>query len=79
MISIGNACVYVLKYFCSYTAKVLAIADKDEISEAAANHDDETEEDKKEEALEYYKVQLIDENSDGIDDCIKIVPNYKLK
>ena len=30
---------------------------------------------------EYYKVQLIDENSEGIDqdDCIKIVPADKIK
>jgi bromodomain adjacent to zinc finger domain protein 1A len=81
--------LYKLTFFYSYTAKVLGIAGKDEIAAAktTATIDESVpngineESDKKEEeqALEYYKVQLIDENSDGIDDFIKIVPNHKLK
>lgn len=56
----------------SYTAKVLSAADASEVP------DSEPQDDKKE-PTQYYKVQLIDENADGIEDCIKIVPDYKLK
>lgn len=53
-----------------YNAKILEVADKPE--EDADSDDNED---------SYYKVQLIDENSEGIDqeDCIKIVGGSKIK
>ena len=55
---------------CSYNAKILEVADKPE---------EDTDDGDNEES--YYKVQLIDENSEGIEqeDCIKIVGGSKIK
>lgn len=57
----------------SYTAKVLGAVKASDVPES------DIQDTEKKEATEYYKVQLIDENAEGIDDCIKIVPDYKLK
>lgn len=61
--------------YCSYTAKVLNVADPSEIP----SPEPEQEGEEKHEVLEYYKVQLIDENAEGMEDYVKVVPNYKLK
>lgn len=54
----------------SYNAKILQVADKPK---------DDVDNDDNEES--YYKVQLIDENLEGIDqeDCIKVVGGSKIK
>lgn len=57
----------------SYTAKVLGAVKASDVPES------DIQDSEKKEATKYYKVQLIDENAEGIDDCIKIVPDYKLK
>ncbi|KAI9362262.1 ATP-utilizing chromatin assembly and remodelling N-terminal-domain-containing protein [Pilaira anomala] len=54
----------------AYTAKVLGTAKQDEIP--SPDTFDQP-------VLGYYKVQLIDENAEGIEDCIKVVPHFKLK
>ncbi|KAI8083615.1 ATP-utilizing chromatin assembly and remodelling N-terminal-domain-containing protein [Thamnidium elegans] len=56
----------------AYTAKVLGVAKESEIPAPDTLNEDK-------QVLEYYKVQLIDENAEGIEDCIKVVPDYKLK
>jgi hypothetical protein len=53
----------------------LNVADPSEIPSPESTQEDE----EKREVLEHYKVQLIDENAEGIEDCVKVVPNYKLK
>lgn len=69
---IGSITDLSLFLYFSYTAKVLGTPTQDEIPSP-----DTLEKDKP--VLGYYKVQLIDENAEGIEDCIKVVPHYKLK
>lgn len=56
----------------SYTAKVLGVAKESEIPAPDTLNEDK-------QVVAYYKVQLIDENAEGIEDCIKVVPDSKLK
>ncbi|KAI7880498.1 ATP-utilizing chromatin assembly and remodelling N-terminal-domain-containing protein [Mucor mucedo] len=54
----------------AYTAKVLSEVDPSQIDAQVVDEKND---------VHYYKVQLIDENAEGIDDCIKVVPSSKLK
>ncbi|KAI9248962.1 ATP-utilizing chromatin assembly and remodelling N-terminal-domain-containing protein [Helicostylum pulchrum] len=56
----------------AYTSKVLGVAKESEIPAPDTLNEDK-------QVFAYYKVQLIDENAEGIEDCIKVVPDYKLK
>lgn len=65
----------------AYTAKVLsADVDPSEITATTSPSPMQPDDEKpKDEKVDYYKVQLIDENSEGIEDCIKVVSSDKLK
>jgi hypothetical protein len=54
-----------------YNAKVLEVIDESKLDQVVNEHG----------STEYYKVQLIDENSEGIEDedCTKVVPGDRLK
>lgn len=70
-----------LKKNISYTAKVLSVdVDPSEITATTSPSPMQPDDEKpKDEKVDYYKVQLIDENSEGIEDCIKVVSSDKLK